>query len=229
MSRSRRILDGLLMVGGSGLSHPGDCCVYLLDAGDGAFVLVDAGLRAAGIEENIASAGREPSRIAALVLTHCHIDHVGGARRFADLGAEVVAHPLDADAIGSGDAERLALDWYGVDYIPVEPSRLVSDGDRLGYGDIVLNVAHAPGHTPGSIAPWADIDGKRVLFGQDVHGPFDEAWRSSIEDWRASMERLLALEADVLCEGHYGVIEGKGAVADFIGGFLASHRPHWGT
>ena len=38
------VVEGIYMVGGAGLSGPGDCCVYLVDAGDGGSVLVDAGL-----------------------------------------------------------------------------------------------------------------------------------------------------------------------------------------
>ena len=36
----------------------------------------------------------------------------------------------------------------------------------------------------------------------------------------SSLKLLLSLQADVLCEGHYGVIKGKAEVADFIESFL---------
>ena len=39
-------------------------------------------------------------------------------------------------------------------------------------------------------------------------------------DYRRSLELLLALQADVLCEGHYGIYRGKPAVAAFIRQFL---------
>ena len=222
MPRAVKILEGLHTVGGSGISSPGDCMVYLIEAFEG-YVLIDAGVQAGAIEDNVASLGIRPESIHALILTHCHIDHVGGAKRFEDLGAEIVAHPADADAIESGDEVRLALEYYPVVYDPVKVVRTVSDGDVLEYAPHEIRVVHTPGHTPGSISLVVEIDGKRVLFGQDIHGPFDSSWGSSIPEWRRSMERLLALDADVLCEGHFGVMRPAENVRDFIQGYLASY------
>ena len=42
----------------------------------------------------------------------------------------------------------------------------------------VLFFYHAPGHSPGSAVLTLESDGKRVLFGQDVHGPLNDALRS---------------------------------------------------
>jgi hypothetical protein len=61
---------------------------------------------------------------------------------------------------------------------------------------------------------------RRVLFGQDLHGPFKSAWGSDIKQWQTSMKLVLALEADILCEGHYGVYRGRSAVRQFIFGLL---------
>ncbi|MDD4161493.1 MAG: Zn-dependent hydrolase, partial [Methanothrix sp.] len=49
----------------------------------------------------------------------------------------------------------------------------------------------------------------RVLFGQDIHGPFSPAWGSDLTKWRTSMQKLIALNADVLCEGHAGIYRGE--------------------
>jgi len=198
--------------------------VYLIEAFDG-YVLIDAGVDSRAIEDNIASIGIRPESIQALILTHCHIDHVGGAKRFEDLGAEVIAHPLDADAIESGDPVRLALDYYSVLYSPVTVTRRVDDNDVLACHPFEISVMHTPGHTPGSISLLTEIDGMKVLFGQDIHGPFNDSWGSSIPEWRRSMERLIALNADVLCEGHYGVIRPAANVREFIQGFLARAFP----
>jgi glyoxylase-like metal-dependent hydrolase (beta-lactamase superfamily II) len=55
-----------------------------------------------------------------------------------------------------------------------------------------------------------------VLFGQDLHGPFSDDFLSNLADYRRSMDRLLALEADILCEGHYGIFQPKERVRRFI-------------
>jgi glyoxylase-like metal-dependent hydrolase (beta-lactamase superfamily II) len=63
-------------------------------------------------------------------------------------------------------------------------------------------------------------DGLLVLFGQDVHGPLNDALRSVREDYVRSLEFMLSLDADILCEGHFGVFHGKESVRDFIESFL---------
>jgi hypothetical protein len=67
------------------------------------------------------------------------------------------------------------------------------------------------------------MEGKRVLFGQDIHGPFSPVLGSDIKKWRSSMEKLIALNADILCEGHYGVIRGKDKVKGFINSFIEEY------
>ncbi len=222
MPRTVKILEGLHAVGGSGISSTGDCMVYLIEAFDG-YVLIDAGVDAGAIVDNIASIGIRPVSIQALILTHCHIDHVGGAKMFEDLGAEVLAHPLDADAIESGDPVRLALDYYSVLYSSVNVTRKVEDNERLSYHPFEIEVIHTPGHTPGSISLAVEMDGHKVLFGQDIHGPFNDSWDSSIPEWRRSMERLIDMDADILCEGHYGIIRPSENVREFIQGFLGTY------
>jgi len=62
-----------------------------------------------------------------------------------------------------------------------------------------------------------------VLFGQDVHGPFDPSFGSDIDEWRRSMKRLIEMEADILCEGHFGVFKPAEAVRRYIAGCLDNH------
>jgi glyoxylase-like metal-dependent hydrolase (beta-lactamase superfamily II) len=63
-----------------------------------------------------------------------------------------------------------------------------------------------------------------VLFGQDVHGPFSPAFGSDLDAWRRSIEGLLALNADILCEGHFGIFRPAAAVEKFLRGQLASKK-----
>ncbi|MGA9753899.1 MAG: hypothetical protein WBV23_02015, partial [Desulfobaccales bacterium] len=65
-----------------------------------------------------------------------------------------------------------------------------------------------------------ESQGLKILFAQDVHGPLHPDLRSDAEAYRRSLELLLSLAADVLCEGHYGIYRGKPAVAAFIRKFL---------
>jgi len=62
-----------------------------------------------------------------------------------------------------------------------------------------------------------------VLFGEDVHGPVLPSCGSDVGRWRKSMEKLLALEADILCEGHFGIFQTKEQVRKYIQGYLRQY------
>jgi hypothetical protein len=55
---------------------------------------------------------------------------------------------------------------------------------------------------------------------KDVHGPIHPDLRSDWSDYQRSLQLLLSLEADALCEGHFGVYRGKPEVVKFIKKFL---------
>ena len=83
-----------------------------------------------------------------------------------------------------------------------------------------MHCLHTPGHTPGSISVYIDRGGKRILFGQDIHGSFLSSFGSDIEEWKKSMKKLLDLEADILCEGHFGIYRSKDSVEEYIKNYL---------
>jgi len=87
-------------------------------------------------------------------------------------------------------------------------------------GGRIIEAIHIPGHSPGSLAYLTESEGMKVLFGQDVHGPLDSSLLSHREDYLKSLELLISLEADILCEGHYGIFRGKDKVKQFIASFL---------
>jgi glyoxylase-like metal-dependent hydrolase (beta-lactamase superfamily II) len=64
------------------------------------------------------------------------------------------------------------------------------------------------------------MDSNRVLFGQDVHGPLDASFLSNREDYIRSLKFMMGLNADVLCEGHFGIYRGKEKINRFIESFL---------
>jgi glyoxylase-like metal-dependent hydrolase (beta-lactamase superfamily II) len=218
----QEIIRGVHLVAGGGLTDPADCLCYLISAGDRS-ILIDTGCGGSEdmIFKNISAAGLDPDRVETIVLTHGHVDHIGGAQVLRDrLGAALLAHAGDAAAIQSGDPRLTGASWYGTT-LPRLTLDVVVQGVRHDLpldkaGAEVLRIVHTPGHTPGSLAAYLDRDGQRVLFGQDVHGPFMAEFGSDVGQWAASMHRLLDLKADVLAEGHFGVFHGKDRVADFI-------------
>lgn len=216
-----KITANVGMVGSSDLSGSGDCCVYSIRLENGNTCLIDAGTSHGDvIVRNLLRSGFT-NPISHLILTHTHYDHVGAAwffkKKYPDL--ETIAHKLDVDAIEGlqGTDQRTAASWYGETYMPVKVDIVIQNPvEEMMLGDTSITIFHAPGHTPGSIVATVTDDGKKILFGQDIHGPFMPEFESSIHDWANSMKMLLKLDADILCEGHFGVFQGKDKVKKFI-------------
>lgn len=220
--KAKEILKNVFLIGDADQGDSKSCHVYLLNFGE--LVLIDSGTgkNFHGIIDNVRELGFEPADIKTVILTHCHVDHSAGALRFKEqLGCRLIMHELDADVLESGDNRLSAGDWFR---IPLQPTpidlKLSGELNRLEFGRHALHCLHTPGHSPGSLSIYTDLEGKRVLFGQDIHAPIIRKYRSDERLWRQSMQKLLALRADMLCEGHLGIIEPAEKVTEFIEHYL---------
>ena len=131
MGAAEPIHGGIYLVGGASLSHFQDAASFIIDCGS-ELVMVDsgAGKGAKAIEKNIREIPCDPARISSLVLTHCHVDHIGSAKYFHDaFGCRIVAHDLDAAAIETGNPLVTAASWYGT-RLPETPVDVRLHGDH---------------------------------------------------------------------------------------------------
>ena len=218
------ILPNLWQVGGAGFSSPEDAAIYLVRFGDKA-TLVDAGCGNGHdlLKSNISRCIPKSVKIEYLLLTHCHFDHTGGAEAIRkEYGCKIVAHALDAVYLESGDSEVTAASWYGsrMEPLPIDV-KIENDHQTIKIGKKKIKAHHCPGHSPGSLVYTTKMDGQKVLFGQDVHGPLDPSLRSDAKAYQSSLRKILAFDADILCEGHYGIYRGKEAVQKFIRSFIS--------
>ena len=82
MRQPFRIWQDIYIIGSAEMSHPYDCCVYLVDAGE--LVLVDAGAGKSfdRLVDNMLALGFMPEKLSSVIVTHAHVDHIGVLAQF---------------------------------------------------------------------------------------------------------------------------------------------------
>ena len=229
--------------------HPLLRCNIWHVAGRTSDLLIDTGLGVASLAEAAADLFDKPLTV---VLTHCHMDHAGGAHEFgtccvhaaeAQALADASNHlPLDVSAYSADD-----LAWFaGIGYdiagglltaIPhagfdpathvmqaAQATRLIGEGDVVDLGDRAFEVLHLPGHSPGSIALWEASSG--TLFSGDAiydGALLDQIPGSDIPDYVRSMERLRDLPARIVHAGHDPSF-GRDRLVELADAYLNSRR-----
>jgi glyoxylase-like metal-dependent hydrolase (beta-lactamase superfamily II) len=221
------ISEDIFIIGGPNITDGRDGCIYLINLGELILVDTGAGWSVDKIVNNVQKLGFNCDNLTKILLTHCHIDHIGGVpeikKRFR---SKIYIHKLDAPPIETGDQILTAASWYQTSFPPTPVDvKLNLPEEILMIGEQKIICLHTPGHTPGSIGIYLDKDGKRILFGQDLHGPLLEEFGSNLEDYGRSTKKLLELDADILCEGHFGIYKTKKDVKNYI----LSYRRQYGV
>ena len=224
--RSKKITEKIYQVGGATISDSRDCAVYILDLGE--LVLIDSGL-GMGFDRmirNIESLGFDPADISTVILTHCHVDHIGGAGLFQErFGSRLVMHAEDAGIVERADQMLTAAFCFNIYFQPLHIDvELKDEEESLTFGEHKVICLHTPGHTPGSISVCLDMGGKRILFAQDIGAPLLKEFYCDPVAWLISIEKLFALEADILCDGHSGAYGPKSVVKKYLQNCVDSQR-----
>jgi glyoxylase-like metal-dependent hydrolase (beta-lactamase superfamily II) len=225
--KAYEIVKDIFIVGGPDITDGRDGCVYLMNLKELILIDTGAGWSVDNIIGNIKKLGLDPKNLSKIILTHCHIDHIGGVpeikKRF---GSKLYIHKLDAPPLETGDQVLTAAKWYQTTFPPTPVDvKFNLPEEVLTIGGQKVVYLHTPGHTPGSICVYLDKDGKRILFGQDLHGPLLDEFGSNLEDYGRSTKKLLDLDADILCEGHFGIYKTKKDVRNYI----LSYRRQYGV
>ena len=119
------------------------CYVLWLEGRDDCLV-IDPGAEAETIRR--ACGGK---RIAAILLTHGHFDHIGAVRELMAEDTVLAVHRLDAPLLSDPQAN---VSWMlGRSVTAPAPTRLLEEGDEVEAAGMTLRVLHTPGHTPGGV------------------------------------------------------------------------------
>ena len=146
---------------------------YAVETADG-LVLVDAGLEpdAGLLKQQLAYLGLDWKRLRAILLTHAHIDHSGGAEHLRSAtGAKVYAGRDDAAVLRAGQPREAFVSSFHMPDVHPRPTTVdveVLGGEVIEVGGVRFRALALAGHTPGSVCYLMERDGRRVLFSGDV-------------------------------------------------------------
>lgn len=119
---------------------------YLIST-DSAAIIIDPGMITDEISEFISE---NKEKEFGILLTHCHFDHIGGAKAAKELSGGKI-YICEDDAIGLIDNEYNLSDRFCCPIDTVEADVLLADNDIVKIGNIEIKVMATPGHSKGSV------------------------------------------------------------------------------
>lgn len=208
--------------------HSGAIASFLVEGPEGCF-LVETGPESSreGLLRELAERGVRPSEIAAVFVTHIHLDHAGGAGWWAGQGVPVYVHPRGArHLVDPARLEASARQVYGVRFdelwgamVPAPEGQVIclADEEVVSVAGLEVKAVETPGHCFHHHA--YEIGG--VVFAGDAAGArLDDSGFLSVTSappqfhlghTLASLDRLESLGASALYLTHFGAVPDPGA------------------
>ncbi|HIJ98650.1 TPA: MBL fold metallo-hydrolase [archaeon] len=165
-------------------------------------ILVDTGMRAETLIENIESVGIKMSDIDFIVNTHCHFDHIRSNKILKDAArAKIAAHKEDEPYISKADPDYTVSKYLANNLKAAKVDLALKEGDKLGDFEVI----HTPGHTKGSICLLNRAQGILItgdtIFAQGFTGRTDLPGGSQ-EQLKTSLKKLEKFDLEKILPGH---------------------------
>lgn len=177
-------------------------CSVIGDEASREAIVIDPGDDIEGVLELVRKHNLQVKQI---VITHAHIDHVGGAMKLRTVtGAPILLNQNDYALLKMLDVQA---SWLGMaDPGKVEIDHSVGQADKLQAGSLSAEVIHTPGHTEGSVCLYFPLEKKLIagdtLFAGSI-GRTDLPGGSFEKILNSLHEKVLALPDDtVVVPGH---------------------------
>jgi glyoxylase-like metal-dependent hydrolase (beta-lactamase superfamily II) len=195
------VRENIYQLGGA---KGGGCKVYLL-RGRKKNLLIDTGLPSdsALLARQLGEIGLSFADIHIVLLTHEHMDHIGGVPSFPQ-STVVCAHALASNKIGLQDEFVLMNRIFGHSVDDFHISVRLHHGTVVDIGGYVLQTLHSPGHCSGAICFYEPahqllFTGDTIFAGGTLGGIFPSG---NISDYIGSLQQLSAIKVRELLPGH---------------------------
>jgi len=207
---------------------------FLVVTPDGGVVIDTSGPAGAAVHQPLL-ARVSTAPIKAIILTHGHGDHTGGVARWFRPGVDIIAQrefseflqyqrrlagffgTRNAAQFGGGaptPGTLAAPGGAGPTAAPIQPTRTFDDRMELAVGGVAFELLHTPGETPDHLTVWIP-QFKTAFIGDNYYDSFPNLYtlRGTRPRWALdyvqSLDRVLALEPDLVLPSHGQPIRGR--------------------